>query len=172
MKSTYRIEPLQKHHDRSSFCCGIEELDRYLSFQATQDAKRKVAAPFVMVETIGKVVGYYTLSGYGLHLAELPADIAKKLPKYPVLPVTLLGRRAVDHSRQGEKLGQILLMDALHRSLTNTAQVASIGVLVEAINDKAKAFYLHHEFRSVLEHPNKLFLPMQIIVKLFPAVIT
>jgi hypothetical protein len=62
-KQNYIIELLGKKHNRAAFCCGIEPLDRYFKTQITQDARKRVAAPFVLVETqSGVVAGYYTLS--------------------------------------------------------------------------------------------------------------
>ena len=75
--------------------CGTPELDNYLRLQARQDAKRKVAAPIVMVDAARRVVGYYILLAYGIRPAKLPPKVAKKLPKYPLIPATLLGRLAV-----------------------------------------------------------------------------
>lgn len=161
----YSIEPLNSAHDRSAFHSGISELDRYLHHQAGQDARRKIAAPFVMVDSSGFIVGYYTLSAYSLLLTDLPSALAKKLPRYPRLPATLLGRLAIAGSLHGRKLGRFLLMDALHRSSKTTADIASVGVVVEAINQSAVAFYLHHEFQPLPGHADKLFLAMATIEK-------
>jgi GNAT superfamily N-acetyltransferase len=160
------IEPLGDH-DRASFSCGSPELDRYFHHQASQDARRKVAAPFVMLDQTRRILGYYTLSAYGIHLKELPEDLAKKLPKYPLLPATLLGRLAVSEAHKGKKLGTLLLMDALYRSWQNTAQVASVGVVAEAIDDAAFRFYRHHEFLPLTGHPSKLFIAMKTIERAF-----
>jgi GNAT superfamily N-acetyltransferase len=154
-------------HDKSAFACGIAELDDYLRRQASQDARRKVAAPFVMVDANQRIAGYYTLSAYGIRSAELPPAVAKKLPKYPLIPATLLGRLAVSRDYQGQKLGRLLLMDALHRSWKNTTEVASAGVVAEAVDDSAREFYLHHEFIPVLEHPRKVFIAMGTLGELF-----
>ena len=165
----YRIEPLGASHDRAAFHSGVPELDRYLHHQAGQDARRKVAAPFVMVDDSGSIAGYYTLSAYSIQLSELPDVIARKLPRYPLLPATMLGRLAVGSSWQGHHLGRFLLMDALHRSWRNTSEVASVGVAVEALDESARTFYLHHEFVQLQDHPNKLFLAMAVIERAFKA---
>jgi len=162
----YSFEPLADH-DRASFSCGVPELDDYLRRQSSLDAKRKVAAPFVMVDEAPWVLGYYTLSSYGVRVAELLPDVARKLPKYPLMPATLLGRLAVSRDHQGQKVGRLLLMDALYRSWKNSAQVASVGVVAEAIDEAARKFYLHHEFVPLLEHPRKLFIAMGTIQKAF-----
>ena len=163
----YRVEPLSASHDRSAFACGVPELDRYLHEQAGQDARRKVAAPFVLVDQEGSIAGYYTLSAYAIRLGELPEVTAKKLPRYPLPPATLLGRLAVSSSYRGQSLGRLLLMDALHRSWGNTSEVASVGVVVEALDDSALAFHLHHEFQPLRDHPDKLFLAMATIERAF-----
>lgn len=168
MSSTppYFVEPLGTH-DRLSFSCGVPDLDHYLRVQAGQDAKRKVAAPFVLVDSTGNVAGYYTLSAYAIRLSELPPDVARKLPKYPRIPTTLLGRLAVSQAQQGQKLGRLLLMDALFRSWKNTAEVASVGVIAEAYNDAVRGFYIRHEFVPLVDHPRKLFIAMRTIQKAF-----
>ena len=120
-----------------------------------------------MVDAANRIVGYYTLSSYGIRGMELPPGIAKKLPRYPLIPATLLGRLAVSREHQGRKLGRLLLIDALNRSLKNTSEVASVGVVAEAINDAAHAFYLRHEFVPLAEDPRKLFIAMGTIQRAF-----
>ena len=95
-------------------------------------------------------------------MIDLPPERAKKLPKYPLIPATLLGRVAVSREQQGQKLGRILLMDALFRSLKGSLEVASVGVIAEARNAAARNFYLHHEFAQLPEHPGKMFIAMQV----------
>lgn len=166
-ESQYHVEPLVRSHDRTAFHSGVPELDQYLRHQAGQDSRRKVAAPFVLVGGGGSIVGYYTLSAYGVQLNQLPETIAKKLTRYPLLPATLLGRLAIHSSCRGQNLGRFLLMDALHRSWRNSFEVASVGVGVEALDKTARAFYLHHEFLQFQDHPNRLFLAMSTIEKAF-----
>ena len=163
----YRVEPLNASHRREAFQSGVPELDHYLNRQAGQDARRKVAAPFVLAGVGGAILGYYTLSAYSVRAAELSESVAKRLPRYPLLPATLLGRLAVDASCRGLGLGRFLLMDALYRSWRNTSEVASVGVVVDALDERAQAFYLHHEFQTLADHPAKLFLAMATIERVF-----
>src|SRR5947209_7889427 len=92
------VEPLGRQHDRASFACGTPVLDQYLKQLARQDARRYVAAPFVLVPGPGDntILGYYTLSSFAVDLSDLLQESARKLPAYPNVPVTLLGRLAVD----------------------------------------------------------------------------
>lgn len=160
------VEPLGRQHDRTAFHCGSEALDRYLKQQARQDADKRVAAPFVAVRPPDtRVLGYYTLSASVLTLTELPEELARKLPRYPQLPVTLLGRLAVDQSTKGQGLGEHLLLDALHRSLAHADQIAAMAVVVDAKDEAAEAFYRHYGFLTLQTLPSRLFLPMRLVAQ-------
>jgi GNAT superfamily N-acetyltransferase len=163
------VEPLDvRRHDRQAFSCGRPELDEYLRERAGQDARRKIAAPFVgVVAGTNVVVGYYTLSALSVMVEELPLRIAKRLPPHQGVPVTLLGRLAVDRHEQGRGVGEPLLADALARSLKGSAEVASWAVVVDAIDERARAFYQHFEFGAFPDRPRRLFMPMAAVAKLF-----
>ena len=164
----YRIEALGKNHDRATFDCGSAALDRYLHQQARQDAEKGVAAPFVLTTPPGlRVLGYYTLSASLVNVSELPDALARKLPRYPQLPVTLLGRLAVDKGMKGKGIGQFLLMDALRRSLEAAADIAAMAILVDSKDDAAEAFYRHFSFHPLHQQPRRLFLPMRTVAELF-----
>jgi GNAT superfamily N-acetyltransferase len=163
------VERLGAAHDRAAFHSGVPELDGYLHHLAGQDARRKAAAPFVMVDVSGVIVGYYTLSAYGVQLPQFPEAIARKLPRYPVLPATLLGRLAIGRAHRGKNLGRFLLMDALYRSWRNTSEVASVGVVVDALDEVARGFYRHHDFTPLRDAPDTLFRAMVDIEKAFKA---
>jgi len=113
----YITEPLANQHKKSEFSCGNILLDNYLQKQAKQDIKRRLSACFIYNEDDGTIKGYYTLSNAGIERAFIPEDISKKLPRaYHSLPVTLLGRLAIDEGYKGQGLGKLLLIDALKRS--------------------------------------------------------
>lgn len=163
-----RIEALSKTHGRSRFTCGAEALDRYLKQQARQDADKRVAAVFVLVAPPApQVLGYFTLSASVITADELPPELAKRVPRYPQLPVVLLGRLAVDEQIKGRKQGEFLLMDALRRSLEAAAQIGAMAVLVEAKDEAAEAFYRHFGFTPLKEQHARLFLPMKTVAELF-----
>lgn len=160
------VQPMGRQHNRTAFHCGAEPLDRYLKQQARQDADKRVAAPFVAVKPPGtRVLGYYTLSASVLTLADLPDELARKLPRYPQLPVTLLGRLAVDQSTKGQGLGEHLLMDALHRSLAHADRIAAMAVVVDAKDESAAAFYRHFGFLTLQAQPSRLFVSMRLVAQ-------
>ncbi len=166
---TWIVEPLGTVHDRPSFSCGYEVLDRYLREQASQDARRRVAAPFVLVAESERktIVAYYTLSALGIDLHDLPDNVIKKLPSYPVVPVTLLGRLAIDQHYTGQGAGEFLLVDALLRAYMQSSQIAAAAVVVDAIDEHAAHFYRHFGFTHFPDKPRRLFLPMKTVADLF-----
>ena len=164
---SFSIEPLAKKHKRSTFSCASEPLNRYLKTQVSQDAKRHIAAPFILVTPDNQVIGHYTLSAFSINLPQLPQSQIHKLPKYPTVPATLLGRLAVDHKYRGLGLGEHILMDALHRSARATSAIASYAVVVDAKDDVAVAFYRKYGFTQFPDHLDRLFLPMTVVKKLF-----
>ncbi|WP_420264218.1 GNAT family N-acetyltransferase [Candidatus Magnetominusculus dajiuhuensis] len=162
------IEPLSKYHNRAAFDCGVEALGRYIWQQAMQDAKRKIAATFVLTgDRPESIVGYYTLSSTSVNVGELPEQVVRKLPRYPLIPATLIGRLAVDRHYQGRGYGELLLVDALRRSLILTEQIGSAAVIVDAKDDKARAFYEHFQFIPLISYSHRLFLPMAAIEDYF-----
>ena len=165
MAEPFLIEALGPRHDRASFSCGVEALDRYFRKQATQDVRRRVTACYVATEALGaKVAGYYTLAAAGIPLADMPAELAKRLPRYPSVPVARLGRLAVDQAYRGRKLGSALLWDAVQRSVRS--EVAVFALVVDAKDDQAETFYHHHGFQPFGSQPKQLFLPLtNLIIK-------
>ncbi len=101
MKDAFVIEPLGGH-DRSAFACGAPPLDRYLREQASQDVKRLMASCFVaLAVATNSIAGYYTLAATSVPDDDLPPDVIKRLPRYPLLPAALIGRLAVDQRFHG-----------------------------------------------------------------------
>jgi GNAT superfamily N-acetyltransferase len=160
-----RVEAPGPLHDRASFESGVEPLDRYLRIQAGQDVRKNMAAVFVLALPGGLIGGYYTLSATGVNLADLPPQTTRKLPRYPLVPATLLGRLAVDRRHRGKGYGRYLLADALFRSARS--EIASFAVIVEAKDAAARGFYQRESFLPLPDQPMKLFRPMADIKTLF-----
>ena len=161
------FSPLGKSHDRKSFDCGEQSLNEYLRQYANQNIKRRINKVFVASppEAPQQVIGYYGLSAGSLDAGNLPEDLRKKLPRYPV-PVVLLGRLAVAESHQGQGLGSILLVDALQRIVQASQVMAVYAVVVDALNARAAEFYQQFGFIPLPNQPLKLFLPMDTAIAL------
>lgn len=149
-----------KVHDRAAFSCGEPSLDDYLKRRASQDVKRRAAIAYIMTTKIEPetIIGYYTLSAVSINLDVIPPQTAKKLPRYPDVSATLLGRLAVDERYKGRGHGGRLLRHALKNSFAQSEAIASAMVVVDALNDSAKQFYERYDFQPLTNDPMKLYI--------------
>lgn len=154
----FRVEPLGPRHERAAFCSGSDPLDRYFQQQVSQDVRRRVTSCFVALTDTRQIAGYYTLAATSVLLDELPAIVAKKLPRYPSVPAIRMGRLAVDLHFRGMGLGAALMADALTRACQ--AEIAAFALVVDAKDQSAADFYRHHGFIALAARPMTLFLPL------------
>ncbi|HMV50097.1 MAG TPA: GNAT family N-acetyltransferase [Blastocatellia bacterium] len=160
-----KITLLSTEHDRSQFDCGEPALNEYLKFYAGQHARKDQSRTYVATDDNGnRVWGYYTLSSSSVGFNIVP----EKLPRHPI-PTALLGRLAIDLEKRGQGLGSVLLADALKRVVAVSDHVAVYAVVVDALHDQAKQFYLHFGFRELLDDSLHLFLPLREAKKLCAA---
>jgi predicted GNAT family N-acyltransferase len=164
---SYLTVILSSKHIKEHFDCGQQMLNNYLHRQASQDIKRQITACFVILNDHKEVKGYYTLSNASIAKHLLPFQISKKLPpSYENLPVTLLGRLARDLKYPGERLGELLLMDALKRSYEASLNIGSMAIVVDTIDEDAQNFYPKYGFIT-LPDSGKMFLSMKTVAELF-----
>lgn len=163
MEAKYAIELLDRQaHDREAFACGVAVLDAYLKKQASQDSKRNIARVYVLIQLGSRdVVGYYTLSAASIEPAMLPAHITRRLPRYDTFPALLIGRLAVDLRHRGHRLGEYLLLDALHRCLTLSQDVGAMAVRVDAKDEAIAQFYERYGFQRFEDRPLSLYMPIE-----------
>jgi len=168
----WAVEALSASHDRTTFSSGHPQLDAYLLQHARQHTRKNVGRTFVAVEP-GKneVLGYYTLSASSVDFAQLPDEIRRKLPRYP-LPTALIGKLAVATPVGGQGPGEHLLIDALHRVAGVSSHVAITAVEVHAIDEGAERFYARYGFQPFNDSPLHLFLPLQTVKQLIESSIS
>ena len=156
----FRVEQFDKRlHDRSEFDCGVAELSDYFRSRLSQDVRRNVTVCYVAVDNATNLVaGFYTLAMGGVSINELPEQTVKRLPRYPNIPVVLIGRLAVELRYRGQRLGSGLLGDAIRRTIDSG--VAAFAAVVNAKDYNAVAFYEHQGFVSLTNDPKTLFLPI------------
>jgi predicted N-acetyltransferase YhbS len=161
MPQTLHIQALDPaRHDRAGFDCGVLELNRYLAEQARKEVAVGATVCFVATRELAanKIVGFYTLSAAVIHRSQLPEKWAKKLPSYPELPATLLGRLAVDSSEAGSGVGRQLVLSAMSRTVAAAAEVGSIALITDPKDEGARRFYVKFGFQPLDER--RLYLPM------------
>lgn len=159
-----RTEPIQKRHKVKSFDCGEQSLNEYLQKYALKNDQRNISKTFVLIDNDVQIIGYYSVCASSVEFSELPDDVMERLPKYPV-PAALIARLAVDSSEQGNDYGARLLIDALHRIVQTSEEFGIKVVIVDALHEKARAFYERFGFLSFPGNDLKLFLPVETIIK-------
>lgn len=171
----YLIEPWRREHDASEFSCGFERLDRYIKQQASWDMTSKSSLVFVLTEPRSKVIrAYYSLSSLGILLADLPEKIRKKLPRYPQISATLLGRLAVDANYKKFRLGELMLFDAQKNALQGARTTVGSALFVVDVllpsKDELKAgirdplaFYTQYGFLLFPGNDRRVFKPIRMI---------
>jgi predicted N-acetyltransferase YhbS len=166
MSRPYLIEPLSvAKHRRNEFVCESRELTEFLRTRARKEMQARSSACFVLVAEAdpGRIVGYYTLSQTAVAMRELPEAVTKRLPRYPQLGATLIGRLARDLTWKGKGVGRLLLIDALRRCVRHSAEVGAVLVVTDPKDDKARAFYESHGFRAL--DGRRMFMPMSELVE-------
>jgi GNAT superfamily N-acetyltransferase len=150
-----RLERLAADHDLSAFRSAQDALDAWLRNHALAAQRMDSARTFVLIQQ-EHVVGYFSLTMGSVLRSDAPAQLVRGLPAYPI-GVALLARLAVDAGHQREGLGGLLLAEALRKAVAAGDAAAARLVVVDAIDDAAARFYVHHGFLAVPEHPMRLY---------------
>jgi len=153
----FRIEPLRREHPRRLFRSGDEKVDDWLATKALQQQEKRLSATKILLDTTGAIAGYYTLVTGQIDFSDLPLEVAKHLPRRK-LPVAILAWFGVTIDRQGQGFGRLLLAQALRDCYEAGKTFAFTAVIIDCINDAAKAFYQHWDFQELPGYPYRLFL--------------
>lgn len=150
---------------RKNFSCGVDSLDEYFKQYAKGNHIKNIGKTFVLLDEDGLVVGYYTLSMGSVEFKTFSEEIRLKLPRYPI-PIARIGRFAINKNKQGQGWGKFLMIDALRRVCEASDLVAAFGIVVDAKDQSAKAFYTKFGFISFVDSDLCLFLPLIVIRQL------
>lgn len=166
-----RFRAIKPDDKDSGFECGVKALDDYFLKHAHTNHEADVGRAYVLEASTSEiesglptVLGFYTLSMASVISKDAASVLGKKLPRYP-MPAALIGRLAVDHRAQGNRLGEKLLADALERVYQASEIIACIGVIVDAKDSGAEHFYSKYDFVSLEAStwPRRMFLPLETI---------
>jgi len=153
------VESLSVNHELAGFDCGEELMNSWLRDKALEADRKNTARTFVLVEN-NKVLAYYALSAGTVRSSGVPSQLGE-LPRHPI-PVFLLARLAVDRSLQARGIGKALVKDAVKRCLVANRQVAGVCLMVEALNDRVRDFYLKLGFLPSLKRQSRLFFQLEV----------
>jgi predicted N-acetyltransferase YhbS len=151
------LETLRRDHPRGRFASGQSKVDDWLRAKALQQQDKHLSATKVLVDAAGEIAGYYTLAIGQVDFGDLPSSVSKSLPKR-FLPVAVLAWLGVSHDRQGQGLGKRLLAQALVDCHHASATFPFIAVILDCVDDAAKAFFQAFDFSELPGHANRLYL--------------
>ncbi len=175
--SPYTIEQWSIEYDSTGFSSGVAKIDKYIKEQAPRDMSSNLSVIFVLTELDNKIIrGYYSLSALGILFADLPEKIQKKLPRYPQISATLLGRLGVDQNyskavlektRKNPRLGELLLTSAQMNTLKGASTVGSALLIIDVLSPTAEeikngardpmGFYTQYGFLPFPGNERRLF---------------
>lgn len=154
------VQPSKEQRQR--FACGQASLDRWLATQARQSMESRDAVTFLLIDDdTDSIAGYFSLSSGEVSRQATPESMSRRAPE-PV-PAVRMGRFAIDRTYQGQGWGAELLREALLRAVSGGTLVAARLILVDAISEEARAFYLRFGFEPSPIHPMQLMYDLRVV---------
>lgn len=156
----FSLDSLQRSHPRAAFDCGQGEVNDWLRTKALQNQEKRLSATKVLIDQADAMAGFFTLATGQVDFGDLPPELSRKLPRR-ALPVAILARLGVSTVYQRQKLGDRLLAQALRDCHVAGQTFAFVAVILDCIDDRAKAFYQRYDFAELPGCPYRLFLSSQ-----------
>ena len=157
-----RLERLGRGHSRNEFRCGEPQVEDWLATKALQQQEKNLPVTKVLLDPAENIAGYYTLATAQIDFGELPMEIRKTLPRR-TLPIALLAWFGIAVEYQGKGLGTRLLAQALRDCWGAGRTFAFVAVILDCLNDSAKAFYQRWNFAELPERPYRLYLSARML---------
>lgn len=151
-------EPLHAGHILASFCCGVDSMDNWLKQRAMKNQATGASRTFVCCDSDLKVMAYYSLASCAVTMNTAPGRFRRNMPD--PIPVVVVGRLAVDRSLHGQGVGRALVRDAGLRIIHVAETIGIRGMLVHALSDEAREFYLRVGFELSPMDPMMLMVTL------------
>lgn len=153
----FRLESLRRSHPRRSFNSGQNEVNEWLRTKALQHQDKRLSVTKALIDPQGAIAGFYTLATGQVDFGDLPSELVRQLPRR-ALPVAVLAWLGVSRAHQGQKLGDLLFAQALRECYEAGRTFAFVAVILDCIDERAKAFYQRWDFSELPGNPYRLFL--------------
>ena len=152
--------PITADIELADFDCGELSLNEWLRKRALKNHLTGASRCFVLCSE-NTVIGYYSLSAGAISHEATPKSMRRNMPD--PLPVLLLGRLAVYKRYHNKGIGQALLRDAMIRAVNVSGNAGIFAILVHALNDQAKQFYLSRGFVESPLQPMTLMMTIETV---------
>ena len=152
--------PITANHELADFDSGELSLNEWLRKRALKNHMTGASRCFVVCSGM-TVIGYYSLSAGAISHEAAPKAMRRNMPD--PLPVLLLGRLAVHNRCHNKGIGQALLRDAMLRAVNVSGNAGVFAILVHALSDQAKQFYLSRGFVESPLQPMTLMMTIETI---------
>jgi len=161
-------------HDRSGFTCGVEQADNYFKMTANKLSKADNVRLYVMVAKDGEVAGFYAINAHTIDHIELPSRYKRTRPGHGSIPAAYISMIGRSIQYRGKGIGGNLLIDALQTIAQASEQIGISVVMLDVLDcgnaertANRKALYESYGFQALKSDPQRLFLPMATVRKLF-----
>lgn len=158
MLNLLRPTPISAEYDFGDFDSGEQSLDEWLKKRALKNQASGGSRCFILCNE-KKVIGYYSLSAGAINQQSAPKAMRRNMPD--PLPVLLLGRLAIDKNYHNKGLGSALLRDAMIRAVSVASDAGVFAILVHALSEQAKRFYMSRGFVESLLQPMTLIMTLK-----------
>lgn len=149
---------LTDEHKVDNFDCSGPTLNDWLKKRAARNNAADASRCFVICNKDKEVVGYYSLSAGAINRESAPKSMQRNIPNS--LPVLVLGRLAIDQNYHNKDLGSALLRDAMIRSVNIARDAGVFAILIHALSENAKQFYISRGFIESPLQPMTLFMTL------------
>lgn len=168
------IEPLDPtRHDRSSFSCGVEQVDNFFKKTANKLVKADNLRVFVMLDEAGELVGFYAINAHAVDYSQLPQRYARNRPGHGSIPAVYISMIGVDARFGGRGYGGDLLVDCLTRIVRVADSIGVSVVMLDVLDcgdpelvERRKRLYASYGFMPLPSNPMRLFLPIATVRQL------
>lgn len=156
MLKLLKPEVLQPLHNRKQFDCGDNGLNEWLWHRSEKNHHSGASRCYVTCNDLYDIIGFYCLSAGAVARNDVPKKLQRNMPD--PLPVMVMGRLAVHKNYHNQGIGKALLKDAIIRTLHVAEQAGVVALLVHALSESAKQFYISCGFIESPLNPMTLFL--------------
>lgn len=167
-----RLDP--DRHDRTGFSCGVDQVDNYFQRTASKLSKADNVRVYVMLSPDDDIIGFYAINAHAVNYTDLPPSFARTRPGHGLIPAAYLSMMGVDARFAGRGYGRDLLMDALLRLRRLSREIGTAVVMLDVLDcgdparrERRRALYVRFGFMPLQVDPNRLYLPIATVGKLF-----